>query len=196
MANHCLAEYSKFYICFINDGITYCRSIFPKLEGAFTELSSSQQPSSEVTTKAEKAINVIALDEETLPLELDITDQEDRTMACITEEWEQLVVNEDPKMYTPSCLPKAKWDQSSVSLRDGNRKLDTETSRILERLEVPRPLKPKIASPVLVESCMKNATVPTKKPLIPFQSTQSTQQVIVGSQLIKPNFQRQKRKQK
>lgn len=176
---------------FINDG---CRSVFPKLEGAFSGPYSSQQPSSEVMGKAESATNVIVVDDETLST--DIRDQDDRTLACITEEWKQLVVNEDPKLYSPSCVSKAKLDQSSASPRDGNRKLDGETSRILERLEVPRPLKAKTPSPVSNESCIKSITVPTKKPLIPFHPTQSTEQVFVGSQLMKPNFQRQKRKQR
>ncbi|XP_027191347.1 uncharacterized protein [Cicer arietinum] len=169
-------------------------SVFPKREGAFSELSSSRQPSSEVIGRAESATNVNVVDEETLST--DITDQDERTMACITEEWKQLVVSEDPKLHSPSCIPKAKLGISSVSPRTGNRELDRETSRILERLEVPRPLKGKTASPVSNESCMKNITVSTKKPLIPFQPTQNTEQAIVGSQLMKPNFQRQKRKQR
>jgi len=176
---------------FIND---VCRSVFPKMDGAFSELSSTRQPSSEVIGRAESATNVIGVDEGTLSM--DITDQDDRTMAYITEEWKQLVVSEEPKLYSPSCMPKAKMDKSSISPRNGNRQLDKETSRILERLEVPRPLKGKKASPVSNESCVKNITVPTKKPLIPFQPTQNTEQVIVGSQLMKPNFQRQKRKQR
>ncbi|KAH1048942.1 hypothetical protein AAZX31_08G006200 [Glycine max] len=168
-------------------------SVFSKSEGAFSELSASQQPSSEVMGKAEPATGVI-VNEETLAL--DITDHDDKTMACITEEWKQLVVSEDPKLYSPSSMPKAKLGQSSVSPRDGNRKLDRETSRILERLEVPRPLKAKTTSPGSNESCMKNTSVPIKKPLVPFQPTQGTEQVLVGSQLMKPNFQRQKRKHK
>ncbi|XP_061369915.1 uncharacterized protein LOC133312688 [Gastrolobium bilobum] len=169
-------------------------SVSSKLEGASSQLSSSQQPSPEVIGRAESAIDVIVVDEETLPL--DITDQDDKTMACITEEWKQLVVNEDPKLYSPSCMSKAKFDQSSASPRDGNRQLDRETSRILERLEVPRPLKAKTASPATNASCMKNTRVSTKMPLIPFQPTQGTEQGLVGSQLMKPNFQRQKRKHK
>ncbi|CAK8579072.1 unnamed protein product [Lathyrus sativus] len=169
-------------------------SVFPKTDGAFSELSSSQQPSSEVIGRAKSANNVVVVDEEILSM--DITDQDDRTMACITEEWKQLVVNEEPKLYSPSCMPKAKLDQSSIAPQNGNRQLDKETSRILERLEVPRPLKGKKASPVSNESCVKHKTVSTKKPLIPFQPTQNTEQVIISSQLLKPNFQRQKRKQR
>ncbi|XP_017429799.1 uncharacterized protein LOC108337723 isoform X2 [Vigna angularis] len=169
-------------------------SMFSKLEGSFSELSSSPQPSSEVIVKAEPATGVLVNEE---ALTLDIADQEEKTMACITEEWKQLVVSEDPKLYSPSCMSKAKLGQSSacVSPRDGNnRQLDRETSRILERLEVPRPLKAKSISPGSNENCTKNTSVPIKKPLIPFQPTQGTEQVFVGSQLIKPNFQRLKRK--
>ncbi|KAK7399307.1 hypothetical protein VNO78_10488 [Psophocarpus tetragonolobus] len=166
-------------------------SVFSKFEGTLSELSSSQQPSSEVIGKAEPATGVI-VDEETLAL--DVKDQDDKTMACITEEWKQLVVSENPKLYSPSYISKAKLGQSSVSPRDGNRQLDRETSRILERLEVPRLLKSKTTSPGSNESCMKSTSLPIKKPLIPFQPTQATEQVFVGSQLMKPNFQRQKRK--
>ncbi|WVZ25310.1 hypothetical protein V8G54_003854 [Vigna mungo] len=169
-------------------------SMFSKLEGSFSELNSSPQPSSEVIVKAEPATGVMVNEE---ALTLDIADQEEKTMACITEEWKQLVVSEDPKLYSPSCMSKAKLGQSSacVSPRDGNnRQLDRETSRILERLEVPRPLKAKTISPGSNENCTKNTSVPIKKPLIPFQPTQGTEQVFVGSQLIKPNFQRLKRK--
>ncbi|XP_027343149.1 uncharacterized protein LOC113855719 [Abrus precatorius] len=167
-------------------------SVLSKLEGAFLELSSSQQPSSEVIRKAEPDTGVIIENEKTLPL--DMAEQGDKTLACITEEWNQLFVNEEPKLYSPSCMSEAKLGQSSASPRDGNRSLDRETSRILERLEVPRPLRAKTASPGSNESCFKNTNVPTKKPLIPFQPTQDTEQVFVGSQLMKPNFQRQKRK--
>ncbi|XP_068466981.1 uncharacterized protein [Phaseolus vulgaris] len=169
-------------------------SMFSKLEGSLSEPSSTQQPSSEVIGKAEPATGVIVNDE---TLTLDIADQENKTMDCITEEWKQLVVNEDPKLYSPSCMSKAKLGQSNASVSPGegnNRQLDRETSRILERLEVPRPLKAKIVSPSSNESCMKNSSVPIKKPLIPLQPTQGTEQVFVGSQLIKPNFQRLKRK--
>ncbi|KAL1364599.1 hypothetical protein HN51_012756 [Arachis hypogaea] len=167
-------------------------SVFPILEGEFSELSSIRQPPSDVIGKAESSIDVAVVDKETLPL--DVTSQDDKTIACITEEWKQLVVNEDPKLYSPSCTSKALSDQPTLSPRVGNRQLDRETYRILERLEVPRPLKAKAASPVLNENCMKNASVPVKKPLVPCQPNQGTQEVSVGSQLMKPNFQKQKRK--
>ncbi|KAF7840204.1 uncharacterized protein G2W53_008686 [Senna tora] len=171
------------------------QSILPKVGGVSSEPSSSEQPSSsEVTEKAETAIDVTLVNGETLSL--DHKTQEDNTFASITEEWEQLIVNEDPDLYSQSRTPKAKLDQSRVSPRDGNRQLDRETSRILERLEVPRPLKTKVVSPISNVSCMTNASLPTKKPLIPFQQSQATEPVPIASQLIKPNFQRLKRKHK
>ncbi|KAK7318362.1 hypothetical protein RJT34_03061 [Clitoria ternatea] len=169
-------------------------SVCSKLEGEFSEISSSQQPTLEGIGKAEPTTGVTVMNKETLSI--DIMDQDDKTMACITEEWKQLVVNEDPKLHPPSCMPKAKLGQSSVSPRDCKKQIEMETSRILERLEVPRPLKEKTTSPVSNESCMKITSVLTKKPLIPFQPTQGPEQVFVGSQLLKPNFQRQKRKQR
>ncbi|XP_054807736.1 uncharacterized protein LOC129309966 isoform X2 [Prosopis cineraria] len=165
-------------------------STFPKEGDAAAEPSSSEKPSLEVTEKPETIIDVNGKSSE-----LDLTTQEDNTIACITKEWEQLVVKEVPKIYSPSCMSKSKLDQKCVTPRDCNRQLDRETSRILERLEVPRPLKAKSVSPVS-NATMTNASVPTKKPLIPFQPIQATEPVSIGSQLMKPNFQRLKRKHK
>ncbi|KAI4343529.1 hypothetical protein L6164_010868 [Bauhinia variegata] len=167
-------------------------SILPKLGCLSPELSSSQQPSSHVIGKADSAIDVIVVDEETSTL--DLTAQEDKTINCVTEEWEQLVVNEDPKTYSPSVMFKSKLDQSCVSKPDGNRQLDEQTSRILERLEVPRLVKPKGVFPVSTGSCMTNSSALTKKPLIPFHPSEATENIRIGSQLMKPNFQRLKRK--
>ncbi|KAK4264603.1 hypothetical protein QN277_025756 [Acacia crassicarpa] len=165
-------------------------SIYHKEGDATVEPSSGEKRSLEVTGKAE---TIMLVDGKSSPL--DLATQEDNTIACITKEWEQLVVNEGPKMCSPSCMPKPKLDQKCVSPRDCNRQLDRETSRILERLEVPRPLKAKSVSPVS-NATMTNASVPTKKPLIPFQPIQATEPVSIGSQLLKPNFQRLKRKHK
>lgn len=116
---------------------------------------------------------------------------EDITSAPITEEWEQLVVNEVPKIYSSACISKHKLDQSVLSPANSNRQLDVKTSRILERLEVPRQLKTKAFSPVTTSSGMMDTCVPRKKPLTPLLSADAT-----ASQLMKPNFQRLKRKHK
>jgi hypothetical protein len=84
-------------------------------------------------------------------------------------------------------------DQSVLSSPDSNRQLDAKTSRILERLELPRQLKSKTVSPTIISS---QTPVRTKKPLIPFQPTNAINQSPTSSQLLKPNFQRLKRKHK
>nr|XP_016449433.1 PREDICTED: uncharacterized protein LOC107774421 [Nicotiana tabacum] len=106
----------------------------------------------------------------------------------ITEEWEQLVVLEIPKMSSPTCISKPKLDKEvSSSPPKTTGKLDDKTSRILERLEVPKQLQRKAASPTVSSSSVK-------KPLIPFGRGITDPKAIVSSQSIKPNFQRLKRK--
>ncbi|XP_033516028.1 uncharacterized protein [Nicotiana tomentosiformis] len=106
----------------------------------------------------------------------------------ITEEWEQLVVLEIPKMSSPTCISKPKLDKEvSSSPPKTTGKLDDKTSRILERLEVPKQLQRKAASPTVSSSSVK-------KPLIPFGRGITDAKAIVSSQSIKPNFQRLKRK--
>nr|XP_025885955.1 uncharacterized protein LOC101248375 isoform X2 [Solanum lycopersicum] len=113
--------------------------------------------------------------------------------AKITEEWEQLVVLEMPKMSSPACLSKPKLHKEVSSPPQSTGKLDDKTSRILERLEIPKQLKRKAASPTL--SSFQTVSISSvKKPLIPFGPSNTDSQVIVLSQPIKPNFQRLKRK--
>nr|GFA15681.1 hypothetical protein [Tanacetum cinerariifolium] len=74
------------------------------------------------------------------------------------------------KISSPTCVSKPKLDHLAFTPLESSKPLDEKTSRILERLETPRKLKSKLASPViksssaLVDSCML-----TKRPLIPFQ---------------------------
>ncbi|KAJ4824265.1 hypothetical protein Tsubulata_031295 [Turnera subulata] len=164
-------------------------SIPPKLEETTIELNSNQPDSSEVIV-----IDAVAVEEET-PI-LDLTTTEDNTTASIAEEWEQLVVNEAPTIYSPTCISKPKVDQLLLSSPDSTRQLDAKTSRILERLEVPRQLKTKSISPIVTSSRLSETCAPPKKPLIPFQPTHRTDQTVTSSQLMKPNFQRLKRKHK
>lgn len=130
--------------------------------------------------------------------ELDLTAQEDNTSACITEEWEKLIVNEVSEIHSPVCTSKPKLDQSLLlSPPDGHRQLDAKTSRILERLEVPRQFKRESVSPILANTGMKNFSVEVKKPLVESQPNCAPHQsMATTSQLMKPNFQRLKRKHK
>ncbi|CAM8885655.1 unnamed protein product [Rhodiola kirilowii] len=81
--------------------------------------------------------------------------------AQITE-WEQLIINEVPKTYSPVICSKSKCAPSAAAT-DSSRQQDPNTSRILERLETPKQMK----SPTITTgTCLK------KKPLIPYhQST-------------------------
>ncbi|PHU24150.1 hypothetical protein BC332_09257 [Capsicum chinense] len=131
-----------------------------------------------------------------------------KTGAKITEEWEQLVVIEMPKMSSPTCISQPKLHKEVSSPPQSTGKLDVKTSRILERLEVPKQLKRKAASPTVSNSkqlkrkaasptMSAHLTVPSssvKKPLIPFGNSNTASQAIVLSQPMKPNFQRLKKK--
>ncbi|XP_042063240.1 uncharacterized protein LOC121807111 isoform X1 [Salvia splendens] len=120
---------------------------------------------------------------------------ENRTGPSLTEEWEQLIVTELGSMHSPTCIANTKLDQPLVaSSSQSTRQLDEKTSRILERLENPKQLKRKAASPTI--SCSFSADIcgPVKKPLIPYRPTDSEDQGPVHTQPIKPNFQRLKRK--
>lgn len=142
-----------------------------------------------------QATDIVVREEELQQLEPKA--REDKTTAHITEEWEQLIVNEIPNRYSPTCIAKPKFDQPVLSLPESNRHLDEKTSRILERLEVPRQLRKKVASPIISSSAATEAPALSKKPLIPFGPSHAADQGTVASQSsqpMKPNFQRLKRK--
>ncbi|GJX88994.1 hypothetical protein Tco_0341008 [Tanacetum coccineum] len=113
----------------------------------------------------------------------------------ITKEWEQLIINEIPKISSPTCVSKPKLDHLAFTPIESSKPLDKKTSRILERLEIPQKLKSKIPSPVIrsssapIDSCML-----TKRHLILFQPTQTSDTGPAASQPMRPNFQRMKRK--
>ncbi|KAK3183299.1 hypothetical protein Dsin_030585 [Dipteronia sinensis] len=158
-------------------------SVPPKLPKTTPELNSTQPNSSEPIAKSNSSVAIVVLEDLT-------AEEENKTSACIAEEWEQLVVSEIPKKYSPTCISKPMPDQSVLS---PNRPLDEKTSKILERLEVPRQLKSKAVSPIITSSSVSDSYMPKKKPLIPFQPSQAAEST-TSSQLMKPNFQRLKRK--
>ncbi|KAL1196826.1 hypothetical protein V5N11_024636 [Cardamine amara subsp. amara] len=142
--------------------------------------------------------------EETSLQEVQMIDEEDKATASITKEWEQLVVTEEILMKSSSPVittPKPKIDCQVLSpIQSNNKQADMKTSMILERLEVPRKMKGKVGSPsVVIRSPISPAVcvLSQKKPLIPYQTSQvSNQQTVSSSQLMKPSFQRLKRKLK
>ncbi|KAL5700512.1 hypothetical protein ACHQM5_025947 [Ranunculus cassubicifolius] len=114
---------------------------------------------------------------------------EDSDDACLTEEWEQLIVEEDCKMYSPKIRKTSVYPP----VNGGNNKqlVGEKTSRILERLEAPRQSRAKMCSPIVVNSAGTVSCTPKKKPLLPFGSVDLNPTL---SQPMKPNFQRIKRK--
>ncbi|KAK7839982.1 hypothetical protein CFP56_017295 [Quercus suber] len=168
-------------------------SIPPKFEEAPSEPKLTQLDSLEEMIQSTSRLDVELTEEELSKLDMI---EEDKRGTHIAEEWEQLVVNEVPKIFSPVCISKPKLDQSVLSPSSSNRQLDVKTSRILERLEVPRQLKTKAVSPINTGSGMMDTCVPMKKPFIPSQCIDTTDQGSTTSQLMKPNFQRLKRKHK
>ncbi|KAI8544131.1 hypothetical protein RHMOL_Rhmol08G0271800 [Rhododendron molle] len=160
------------------------RSIRPILKEVTAERNSTQYDSSEDAFVPSKPTAKVVVIEEEIPHSDPTMGEEDRDSARVTEEWENLIVSEAPKISSPSCSFQPKYDRLVLSPQDSNRQLDVKTSRILERLEVPRELK------------RKAPLVPTKAPLVPFQPVRSTDQGTPSSQPIKPNFQRIKRRQR
>ncbi|XWS51533.1 hypothetical protein CRYUN_Cryun12cG0184200 [Craigia yunnanensis] len=169
-------------------------SVPRKLNEAASELYSTNTDSTEEIAQSTSSVDVVVVDEEMS--QLDHIAGEDKTTASIAEEWERLVVNEIPVKYSPTCIAKPKSDQSVLLLSppDNIRQLDINTTRILERLELPRQLKSKAVSPS--SRIPDVANMPMKKPLIPFQPNQAADQGVTSSLLIRPSFQRLKRKHK
>ncbi|OMO52314.1 hypothetical protein COLO4_37286 [Corchorus olitorius] len=163
-----------------------------KSHEATSELDSTNPDWTKVIMQSTSSADVVDVDEEMS--QADQKAGQDKATATIAEEWEQLVVNEVPVIYSPTCKTKPKSDQSVLILSppDSSRQLDINTTRILERLEVPRQLKSKAVSPSITNS----VNLPMKKPLIPFQASQNqaADQGLTSSQLIRPSFQRLKRK--
>uniref|UniRef100_A0A1J3GI07 Uncharacterized protein n=1 Tax=Noccaea caerulescens TaxID=107243 RepID=A0A1J3GI07_NOCCA len=175
-------------------------SIHSNTNEATYEVSSVVSDSVVPTPQAFPNITNPSTEENITYQEMQITGEEDKATASITKEWEQLVVTEVlMKSFSPVITtPKPNTDRQFLS--PTNKQADMKTSMIMERLEVPRKMKGKIGSPRVV---ICNPTSPDvsvlsqKRPLIPFQSSQvSNQQTVASSQLMKPSFQRLKRKKK
>ncbi|KAK4414054.1 hypothetical protein Salat_2818200 [Sesamum alatum] len=157
-------------------------AILPKSkEGTSSSNSNLRSPEAQAAGRV-----VVPVDE--LP-HFDPKPEEKKTSPCLAEEWEQLVITELKGIHSPTCISNLKLDQLVTSPSQSNRQVDEKTSRILERLELPRQLKRKAVSPTLSTTL----SAPAKKPLIPYQPTDSADQGPVLSQPIKPNFQRTKK---
>lgn len=117
--------------------------------------------------------------------------------AEVAETWEQLVTHEFPETC-PVYVSKDKLDGFSLSVPDGSRELAVKTSRILERLELPR-RRTKATSPnnTLSIDLVHRSNPSVKKPLIPLVPLLARDQTAftgTQTQLMKPNFNKLKRK--
>lgn len=174
-------------------------SLHSNTNDATYEVSSVVSESVVPTAQAYSNIINPSTEEETHQA-MQITDEEDKATASIAKEWEQLVVTEVLMKSTSPVIttPKPYIDRQFLS--PNNKQADMKTSMIMERLEVPRKMKGKIGSPRIAicnPSSPDVSVLSQKRPLIPFQSSQvSNQQTVSSSQLMKPSFQRQKRKNK
>lgn len=162
------------------------RSIPPKFKEVAFELKLSQPEASAGILQSNSGPDIGHVEEELI----DLTVEEDKTSADVTEEWEQLVIKKVPNLHSPIFISEHELDQSDLLPSKRNRQLDRETSRILERLELPRQLK---TEAVITSSGMVDACNPTKKPHIPVHSINATDRGLTGK-LMTPNFKRPKRK--
>uniref|UniRef100_A0A7N0RB34 Uncharacterized protein n=2 Tax=Kalanchoe fedtschenkoi TaxID=63787 RepID=A0A7N0RB34_KALFE len=145
-----------------------------------SELKVSLSEARTPTTVIDLTIPAEVAPEAGLPLAEDLNENDEQ----ITE-WEQLIVNDVPKTYSPVISSKSKFEPSAVP---DNRQQDPNTSRILERLEIPKQIK----SPTVMISAGSCAK---KKPLIPYrQSSCAPSNTSTASQPLKPIFQKLKRK--
>ncbi|KAK1271050.1 hypothetical protein QJS04_geneDACA021055 [Acorus gramineus] len=130
-------------------------------------------------------------DEEIQPTQTRASEAGDtKSTPCVTaEDWgELLMVNDVSESSSQTIISKPKFE-SQVSTTSVEKPLDEKTCRILERLEVPkekklprgRTISPPVAS-VRSDQCSGSM----KRPLVPLGPS--------SSQLLKPDFQRPKRK--
>ncbi|KAL2462271.1 hypothetical protein Adt_45691 [Abeliophyllum distichum] len=166
-------------------------AIRPRTKEATSETDWTLQDSSAEVQQTMQNVDVTVMGERESQLDTKLS--EDKTSACITQEWEQLIITEVVKMNSSTCISKPKVDHLVTSPLQNNRQVDEKTSRILERLEVPRQLKRKTVSPTISSSVSADMCASLKKPLIPYGPANTIDQGPAASQPRKPSFQKRKR---
>ncbi|KAL3818456.1 hypothetical protein ACJIZ3_004361 [Penstemon smallii] len=162
-------------------------AILPKSKEGTSELDLIKKKSSSEVQPLVQETDIIVGREENQ--QFDFEAEENNTSPSLTKEWEQLIVTELGGIHSPT-LSNSKQDQLFISSSQSNKQLDEKTSRILERLEIPRQLKRKSVSPTISNSFSADVCAPAKKPLIPYGPDKGP----ILSQPLKPNFQRMKKK--
>ncbi|GKA06884.1 hypothetical protein Tco_0686108 [Tanacetum coccineum] len=82
------------------------------------------------SSDSKQAMGMIGSEEE-IP-QLDFKSRRDKITERITEEWEQLIVNEIPKISHLNCVSKPKLDHLAFTPIESSKPLNEKTSRILE----------------------------------------------------------------
>ncbi|KZV57930.1 hypothetical protein F511_12536 [Dorcoceras hygrometricum] len=124
---------------------------------------------------------------------------QEKTTASSTE-WQQIVVERLPDSDSLPCPSNSEKDQLDTSPLENSKKLDEETARILERLEMPKDIKRKAVSstptptPTPSSSTIDDVCPPAKRPLIPFEPSKTTAVPgLAAGRLIIPKFLRAKK---
>ncbi|KAK1294316.1 hypothetical protein QJS10_CPA16g00752 [Acorus calamus] len=132
-----------------------------------------------------------AQDEEIQPTQTGASEADDTksTPCIITEDWGNLlIVNDVSESSSQTIISKPKFE-SQVSTTSVEKPLDEKTCRILERLEAPKEKKlprGRTISPPMASVRSNQCSGSMKRPLVPLGPS--------SSQLLKPDFQRLKRK--
>jgi hypothetical protein len=128
----------------------------------------------------------------TSPMPKNSNAKENEIPSCITKEWEQLVILDDDESTRLPVNLKFKSDATNSKILTQSKPMDEKTTRILERLEPPKPKrqqkKDTLAAPV------NDVAGQMKRPLLPFDTNSNLN--LTQSQPMRPNFQRMKKKQK
>lgn len=118
-------------------------------------------------------------------------DEAEKGISRLTQEWEQLIVSNVPGIDPLPLEPKL--EKPNTSPLASQRPLDTRTSKILERLGNPKQMKSNATSPTVVNGIASTSDEKTENR--PCRLTDTADQgLVTTSQLMKPNFQRLKRK--
>lgn len=158
--------------------------------GAATAESDSTAPeTSAVSMQCNKASGIDAPQGGNFPPSQ--VDEAEKGISRLTQEWEQLIVSNVPRIDPLPLEPKL--EKPNTSPLASQRPLDTRTSKILERLGNPKQMKSNATSPTVVNGIASTSDEKTENR--PCRLTDTADQgLVTTSQLMKPNFQRLKRK--
>ncbi|CAO2826920.1 unnamed protein product [Amaranthus hypochondriacus] len=130
---------------------------------------------------------------EDIDIPLKAADENEKGITCLAQEWEQLIVGSIPKMDLAHSEPTLGTTRTSPP--STRRPLDTRTSNILERLGNPKQNKTKAINTNKILGGLATYSNGTKENH-PISIGTADQGLTTTSNLMKPIFQRLKRKQR